>query len=221
MYRIILADDSKTIQKVVTLSFAGEGYQVEPFSDGPAALEHVRRWGADVVLADVALPDKDGYELCRDLKRDLSTSSIPVVLLAGSLSPIDPERLVWAGADMTLTKPFETSRLIEVVEGLIDRRHAEPETSTFRTDFVDSAAAVWETPTPEVSAPGQLFELTRAECRADIRVRPREVWKRPKLPELTDEQFHALVDAVAERLPQTLRTLLPDVARDILRRPNS
>jgi DNA-binding response OmpR family regulator len=221
MYRIILADDSKTIQKVVTLSFAGEGFEVEPFSDGQSALAHVRKWGADVVLADVALPLKDGYELCRELKRDLSTSSIPVVLLAGSLSPIDADRLAWAGADSTLTKPFETSRLVEVVEALIARRQAKQEAPSLPVDFADPGEPVWEPPTRGASLPGRLFELTPAECRADFRLRPRQVWKPPILPELTDAQFRALVAAVSERLPETLRSLLPDVARDILRHPNA
>lgn len=203
------------------LSFAGEGFQVEPFSDGPAALEHVRRGGADVVLADVALPEKDGYELCRDLKRDLTTASIPVVLLAGSLSPVDPDRLAWAGADATLTKPFETSRLIDVVEGLIARRQAEPELPPAHSDFEGPTEPFWEPPTLDVSPSGRLFELTPEECRVDFRLRPRELWHPPRIPELTDEQFRALVDAVTERLPQTLRALLPDVARDVLRRPGA
>lgn len=217
MYRIILADDSKTIQKVVALSFAGEGFQVEPFADGSAALSHIRKWGADVVLADVSLPGVDGYELCRSLKRDLSTSSIPTVLLAGSLSPIDPDRLAWAGADATLTKPFETSRLVDLVESLISRRTDEREAAPLRAEIPDSDQGVWEPPPLGFSTPGQLFELTLSECRADFRFRQRVKWQRPPQPELSDEQFHALVEAVAERLPETLRALLPDVARDILR----
>lgn len=221
MYRIILADDSKTIQKVVMLSFAGEGFQVESFSDGPSALAHVRKWGADVVLVDVALPDKDGYELCRDLKRDLATASIPVVLLAGSFTPVDTERLAWAGADATLTKPFETARLIEVVEDLIERRQAEQEPAAIQTEFPSPTEPAWESPVRESSAPGRLFELTPTECRADFRLRSRRIWERPRLPELTDDQFHAIVDAVSERLPETLRALLPGVTRDILGRSNA
>ncbi|MEJ2079589.1 MAG: response regulator [Acidobacteriota bacterium] len=221
MYRIILADDSKTIQKVVMLSFAGEGFQVESFSDGHSALAHVRRWGADVVLADVTLPEKDGYELCRDIKRDLSTAAIPVVLLAGSFEPVEADRLAWAGADATLTKPFETARLVSVVEGLIRRRRTEREPVAVQPELAGSAEPLWDTSPQELSIPGQLFKLTPDECRADFRLRTRRIWKRPRLPELTDAQFQALVDAVSQRLPETLRALLPDVARDILGRSNA
>ena len=80
MRRLVLADDSKTIQKVVALLFEEEDFEVHSFENGASALEHIRSRGADIVLADVSLPILDGYDLCREIKEDPRTSLLPVVL---------------------------------------------------------------------------------------------------------------------------------------------
>ncbi len=120
MRRLVLADDSKTIQKVVALLFEEEDFEVHSFENGASALEHVRSRGADIVLADVSLPILDGYDLCREIKEDPRTSLLPVVLLAGTMDPLDDVRAADVRSDGSLTKPFETSRLIRLVKDLVE-----------------------------------------------------------------------------------------------------
>jgi CheY-like chemotaxis protein len=118
--RILLADDSPTIQKVVNLTFADEGIEVVCTSDGDSAYEMLSQFTPDVVLADVNMPGKTGYELCEALRQRDDTRDTPVILLVGSFEPFDEERALTVGANDYLTKPFQSIRqLVSTVSELI------------------------------------------------------------------------------------------------------
>lgn len=120
--KLLLADDSATIRKVVDLTFADEGFDVIAVADGDAALESVRSTRPDVVLADVHMPGLTGYEVCERLKKSADTNHIPVVLLVGSFEPFDEAEAVRVGADANLTKPFQSIKmLVETVDRLAPR----------------------------------------------------------------------------------------------------
>lgn len=133
--RILLADDSLTIQKVVELTFADSDYRLTCVSNGRLALEKVREQPPDLILADVVMPEKNGYEVCEEIKRDPATSSIPVVLLAGTFEPFDRERAKRLGCDAIVSKPFDSRELYRKVESLVAAR-------------LQPAAASAPTPTP-------------------------------------------------------------------------
>ena len=122
-YRVLLADDSITIQKVVELILSDEDVQVESVSDGLEALESLRRYRPDVVLADIEMPRMNGYELCERIKGDPENRSIPVILLAGAFESFDENRARRAGAEEFIIKPFDSSDLI----GKIDAVRRQPE----------------------------------------------------------------------------------------------
>jgi CheY-like chemotaxis protein len=122
--KLLVADDSVTIQKVVKLTFAGEDVVIEAASSGEQALERVRSMKPDIVLADVSMPGKNGYELCAAIKTDPEFSTIPVLLLVGTFEPFDESEAGKAGFDGHLTKPFDTSELIRIVRSLVDKRQA-------------------------------------------------------------------------------------------------
>ncbi|HEU4402604.1 MAG TPA: response regulator [Candidatus Polarisedimenticolia bacterium] len=119
MKKILLADDSITIQKVVELTFSEGDYQVVCVSNGTQALKKVAEIRPDVVLLDVIMPEKNGYEVCEQIKRSPATSGIPVLLLTGTFEPFDKRRADAAGANGHLTKPFESQVLVTKVEELI------------------------------------------------------------------------------------------------------
>ena len=119
MKKILLADDSITIQKVVELTFSEGDYQVVCVSNGTQALRKIAELRPDVVLLDVIMPEKNGYEVCEEIKRNPATSGIPVLLLTGTFEPFDKKRAEIAGAQGHLTKPFESQALIGKVEELI------------------------------------------------------------------------------------------------------
>lgn len=122
---LLIADDSPTVRKVVSLTFTDEGFRVVAVSTGADALAEVAREVPDVVLADVHMPAPGGYELCARLKRDGRTSRLPVVLLVGAFEPFDEAEARSCGADEVLTKPFQSIRdLVNKVGGLLG---AQPE----------------------------------------------------------------------------------------------
>jgi CheY-like chemotaxis protein len=116
---ILLADDSITIQKVVELTFSEADYRVICVSSGGQALKKIAEVRPDVILLDVIMPEKNGYEVCEQLKRNPSTAGIPVLLLTGTFEPFDRKRAETAGANGHLTKPFESQALVARVEELI------------------------------------------------------------------------------------------------------
>jgi len=117
--KILLADDSITIQKVVELTFSEGDYQVFAVGNGSQALRKIHEVRPDIALLDVIMPEANGYEVCEKVKGDPATSRIPVLLLTGTFEPFDKNRAQAAGADGHLTKPFESQVLIARVEELI------------------------------------------------------------------------------------------------------
>ena len=120
MKRILVADDSVTIQKVIALTFADEPCEVKSVGTGTEALEVIRTWKPDILLADVIMPQMNGYELCRAVKDQPETASVPVLLLAGTFEAFDGDEAKSVGADDYITKPFESVELIEKVNLLTD-----------------------------------------------------------------------------------------------------
>ncbi|MBN2339163.1 MAG: response regulator, partial [Acidobacteria bacterium] len=116
--RLLVADDSVTIQKMVRLAFGAEDAEVEAVSSGEAALEALRRFRPDIVLADALMPGIGGYELCERIREEPEFSRLPVILLSGTFEPFDPQEAERVGADGHLCKPFDTSELIDRVHSL-------------------------------------------------------------------------------------------------------
>lgn len=117
--RILLADDSITIQKVVNLTFADEGIEVVAVSNGDLAERRLNEVKPDLVLADIFMPGKNGYELCEVIKQNPQFRNVPVVLLVGAFEPFDQAEARRVRADAHLTKPFESRTLVETVRRLI------------------------------------------------------------------------------------------------------
>jgi CheY-like chemotaxis protein len=123
--RLLLADDSITIHKVVNLTFAAEDVSIESVTQGDVAIERARETRPDIVLADVFMPGRNGYEVCAAIKEDPRLEGTPVVLLVGTFEPFDELEASRAKCDAYLTKPFDTSELIEIVHSLVERRGVE------------------------------------------------------------------------------------------------
>jgi CheY-like chemotaxis protein len=125
MVKVLLADDSITMQKVIELVLAGEGFEVKTVSNGGAALYSLSSFKPDVVIADIEMPELNGYELAEKIKSDPETRGIPVILLAGAFEPLDEGRVRISGADDTLIKPFESTDLLEKINNLLSIKVAE------------------------------------------------------------------------------------------------
>lgn len=136
--KLLLADDSITIQKVVNLTFGDQGMDVFTFSDGESAIERFDEIKPDVVLADVHMPGIGGYQLCELVRSNEASRSTPVLLLVGSFEPFDQEEAARVGANGHLTKPFSSiADLISTVEDLVKPSTGVAEVQERRPDTSD------------------------------------------------------------------------------------
>jgi len=116
---LLLADDSVTIQKVVNISFASEDVTLVTVDNGDDAIERAKETRPDLILADVVMPGKSGYEVCEAIKADPELSHIPVLLLTGTFEAFDEEHAARVGAAGHVSKPFEAQTLVARVKELL------------------------------------------------------------------------------------------------------
>jgi CheY-like chemotaxis protein len=104
--KILVADDNANIQKMVVLAFEERGIQVVTVGNGEAAVRRIPDLNPDLVLADIFMPVRNGYEVCEFVKKDDRFSHVPVILLVGAFDPLDEKEARRVGADGVLKKPF-------------------------------------------------------------------------------------------------------------------
>jgi len=119
MNRILLADDSPHAQRMGERILREEGFEVVSLTDGDTAILRLNDADPDVILADVFLPGKSGFELCRYVKSHPRHRHVRVVVTAGLLEPFDEQEAARAGCDGILKKPFEASLLIKTIRPLV------------------------------------------------------------------------------------------------------
>ena len=118
--KLLVADDSITVQRVVELTFSTEGVDVVAVGDGEQAIAAIERERPDLVLADVSMPGRDGYEVAEFVKRTPHLSRTPVVLMTGAFEQIDESRARAVGCDGVLAKPFEPHMVVSLVHQLLE-----------------------------------------------------------------------------------------------------
>jgi DNA-binding response OmpR family regulator len=116
------------VQKIITLTFSDEGVDVIAVNNGAEAIKCIRRMRPALVMADISIPGRNGYEICEFVKTHPEMKGTPVILLVPAFERFDEDRARRIGADCHLTKPFQSIRtLISIVKNLIDRKGvAEP-----------------------------------------------------------------------------------------------
>src|SRR5258708_18510312 len=120
--KILVADDNSNVQKTVALALADLGVEVVAVNNGDAAVRKLADISPDLVLADIFMPVRNGYEVCEFVKKDSRFSHVPVVLLVGAFDPLDEREAQRVGADGILKKPFvPPDPLIMMVKTLLDR----------------------------------------------------------------------------------------------------
>ena len=123
--RILVADDSVTIQKVVELTFSKEDFQIVRALNGVEAIAKAKENRPDLILLDVFMPEKNGLEVCESLRRDPQFKEVPIILLVAAFEAFDQERGLRAGANDFVTKPFESKQLIAKVKQHLFTRTAK------------------------------------------------------------------------------------------------
>ena len=122
-FQILLVEDEAVIRELIKTMLTGTGVFVSSVDDGPSAIRMARSDPRpDLILLDIVLPGLDGIAVCRVLKSDPSTASIPIYMLTAKVRTADKEAASAAGADGYLEKPFKGSELFALVERLRARR---------------------------------------------------------------------------------------------------
>lgn len=118
--KVMVVDDSKTINDMVRNLLEKMGYEVEVAFDGMEALEKVKTFLPDLIVLDVNMPKMDGFRVCRLLKFDRNFRQIPIIMLTARDEEENIRIGIKTGADLYLTKPIEPEKLIEAVNKLLN-----------------------------------------------------------------------------------------------------
>jgi CheY-like chemotaxis protein len=145
--KILVADDNSNIQKMVGLALKDHGIDVVAVGNGEAAVRKIVDIRPDLVLADVFMPVRNGYEVCKYVKDDKALAHIPVILLVGAFDPLDEQEAQRVGADGVLKKPFvPPDPLISMVKAALVRA------GVAHAGFTPAKPVEEVVPTPEVAA---------------------------------------------------------------------
>ncbi len=197
--RLLLADDSITIQKVVELVLAEEDFEIKSVSNGEDALNTLGSFNPDIVLADIEMPKMNGYQLCEKIKQNPATASVPVILLAGAFEPIDEELAQQVGADDSVIKPFESQELISKINAALTMASASEGEAVF-AEASDEPLEIAEEAV-ELSASDEAIEVADLE---------EDLWAMEEV-EGTPEELQAAEETMEEVLPETGAEIeLPD-----------
>jgi PleD family two-component response regulator len=167
MSRILLADDSPHAQRMGERILREEGFEVVSLTDGDAAMLRLADVDPDLILADVFLPGKSGFDLCRYVKSEPRFKHVRVVLTAGLLEPFDEDEAKRAGCDAILKKPFEASKVVSTIDPLV--KEAQLARGLFAEVIASAQPAEPESaPAPPVSLEPPAPEIDPERVRAAI-----------------------------------------------------
>ncbi|MBK9090207.1 MAG: response regulator [Holophagales bacterium] len=171
--KILLADDSLTIQKVVELTFSDAETRLMAVGSGDRAVQALDDFQPDIVLADVVMPGLTGYDVCDAVKQRPGGVFIPVVLLTGTFEPFDRARAERVGSDAIVTKPFDSHALQGLVRDLVAKARAvreEAEAAAAAAALAPPAPPATPVP-PPVPEPPPTMILSVEELEAEVPTR--------------------------------------------------
>ncbi len=183
--KILVVDDEAVLVETMAYNLEQAGYQVATAADGASALEAARRESPDLIILDIMLPEMDGLEVCRQLRREGPTATTPIMMLTAKGDEIDKVVGLEVGADDYVTKPFGRRELLARVRALLRRAEYVP----VRDDRKDQSA------TSEVQK--NTRELMAGPLRIDLA--GRRVNCRGKELDLQPKQFDLLTYLVRNR----------------------
>lgn len=114
--KILIVEDEESLLKLESILLTSKGFEVRGVSNGAEALKAIAEEAPDLVLLDIMLPEMDGFEVCRRIKSEDATRSIPVIMLTAKKSREDMARGEEVGADWYITKPFKSAMVIETIQ---------------------------------------------------------------------------------------------------------
>ena len=209
--KLLLADDSITIQKLVELIITDEGFEIKTTNNGEEALSAIPSFQPDIVLADTEMPRMNGYQLCEKIKQDPAMHHIPVVLLTGAFEPVNDELVKQVHADDVIIKPFEPQDLISRINAVstISRRVKGPGGAEAT---VEAEAAGVKIVIPKVELPSKdelkkIFEASVNERISSLL----------STLDIKEAILTAMMPLIKDSVGKITQEIVPDIAEKILK----
>ncbi len=159
--KILVVDDEPDALELIEFNLKGAGLEVITAADGEEALRKARSVIPDLILLDLMLPEVDGTEVCKILRRDSATSAIPIIMVTAKASEFDRVLGLELGADDYVTKPFSPRELVLRVRNLLKRRDSEED----KSDHFTIGDLVIDVPRHSVAVQGRPIDLTATEFK--------------------------------------------------------
>jgi len=216
---ILLADDSPTIRRLVTQTFADANFKIVEVNNGDAAIKTFEEVKPNIVLADIYMPGQNGYQVCTYIRKHPQLGQTPVVLLVGAFDAFDEDAAKESGATASITKPFEPGALIDLVKSVLE------------VDGEASAATESESETGAKTE--SLAQAASAESskNAEIEMRPHEegedllglgtIFKEEETPaaavsSISEQDIERIADRVIQKVSaQVIESIAWDIVPDI------
>jgi DNA-binding response OmpR family regulator len=187
---ILVVDDEPVLVDTIAYNLEQAGYQVITAADGASALEAAQRTTPDLIILDIMLPEMDGLEVCRQLRREKNTTTTPIMMLTAKGDEIDKVVGLEVGADDYVTKPFGRRELLARVRALLRR-----------AEYVPASVGTAEERTTQENAVSEVQRPTRELVAGPLRIdlAGRRVFCRGQEYELQPKQFDLLTFLVRNR----------------------
>jgi len=178
-YKILIVDDEPDVIELVEYNLKNAGFDVIKSVDGNEALKKIQNENPDLILLDIMLPNIDGFEICKILKRNPDTAAIPIIMLTAKAAEVDRVVGFELGADDYITKPFSPRELVLRVKTLLKRIKGNDET----TPIIQYGPLRIDSARFEVTVKGKKIELTATEFKLLLTLasRPGRVQTREQL----------------------------------------
>jgi len=220
---ILVADDSPTIRRLVTQIFADANFRMIEVNNGDAAIKSFEEVRPSVVLADIYMPGRNGYQVCEYIRNHPQLGHTPVILLVGAFDAFDDDAAKKAGATASITKPFQPSVLIDLVTSILPTDAAATE-----TPLSESAPAIETVPSvPEAVVAAAVATTTGPSpvpaavdvAEAEDLLGLESIFKndaKTGLATMTEQDIDRIADRVIQRLStKIIESIAWDVVPDI------
>lgn len=173
---ILLIEDEKNIAELVKYNLEQEGFRVLAATKGDTGLDQARKSQPALIVLDLMLPEIDGLEICKILKQNYKTASIPIIMLTAKSQEADKIVGLELGADDYMTKPFSPRELVARVKAVLRRLHEKPKEKTFKTGSLelDDGKHLVTLKGKPVELTSKEYDLLKALLEAEGRVLTRE-----------------------------------------------
>lgn len=219
--KVLVIDDDRSINELISLYFSKEGYEVDTCFDGSSAVEAFRQFDPDIILLDLMLPGMDGYDVCREIRKE---SQVPIIMLTARGETLDKVVGLELGADDYVQKPFEAKELIARVKAVLRRSensNSQVQEQKERVEFeglvVDKSRYSVQIAEQDIEMPPKELELLFFLASNPNRVFTREqllgnVWGYDFFGESRTVDVHVKrirekIDALEANLPWSIKTV--------------